>query len=337
MTSPLRFAINGFGRIGRSLARAVASRRDLELVAVNDLASAPALAGLLARDTVHGAYPGRVATTEGDLEIDGRRIATFAVADPAAVPWERTAAQVVVEASGRFTARQLAAAHLRGEVRSVLVSAISPDADGFLCPGVEPDDVDPRRQPVLSALSCTSHCLALLLAVIDATCGLRHGLMNEVHSLTGNQRLVDGPHPDDPRRGRAAAHNIVPTSTAAPAGLARLLPRLAGRLAGRAVRVPTPDVALLDLVFTAERRLAPGELEAAFRAASAGSLRGLLGVSDEPLVSSDFVGDPRSAIVDLPLAQETGGELHRVMAWYDNEHAYACRLAEQLSWIARRL
>jgi len=325
---PIPFAINGLGRIGRALLRVAHRRPEVEVVAVNDLASASELALLVARDSVHGRFPGEV-RSEGDaLLLDGRRVPVFRRPEVADVPWGETPARIVVEATGRATRREVAARHLRGGVAKVVISAIAEDADAILCPGVDDGGAaaDPARR-VVSAASCTTHCLALLLAVLQRSFGVRRALMNEVHSYTANQRLVDAPHPD-PRRSRAAGINVVPTTTAAPAVVERLLPSLAGRVAGRATRVPTPDVALLDLVFTLERPAGTERIDDAFRAAAAGDLAGLLAVSDEPLVSTDHVGDPHSAVVDLLLTQAVGDELYRVAAWYDNEWGYAHRLAD---------
>lgn len=331
---PLRFAIHGFGRIGRALARVARSRPGLELVAVGDLADAATLARLLARDSVHGRFPGEVRADGDALLVDGWPIAVLREGDRSRVAWEGTGAEVVVEATGGALARAVAARHLRGPVERVVVSALAADADLVWAPGLATPELPPPGS-VLSAASCTTHCLGLLLRVLHPRFGVASALMNEVHSFTGNQRLVDGAHAEDPRRGRAAASNIVPTYSAAPAAVERLMPELAGRLGGGAVRVPTPDVALLDLVVALERPATREEVAAAFREAADGELRGLLGTSDEPLVSSDFVGDPRSAIVDLPLLQ-SGGSLLRVMAWYDNEHGYAHRLADLLTWIGER-
>jgi glyceraldehyde 3-phosphate dehydrogenase len=333
---PLRFAINGFGRVGRALARIASSRSGLELVAVNDVVPGPVLARLLARDTVHGRYPGEVSWRGDALWLDGRRVPLSAAAEPAAIGWEATGAEVVVEATGRFLGRRQAAAHLRGPVRTVVLSANddpADPADAVLCLGLNEAELDPARQAVVSNASCTTNCLALVAKVLDDGFGLRRALMNTVHSYTENQRLLDLPHPD-PRRSRAAALNIVPTTTTAAHALERLLPRLAGRIEGFAVRVPTPAVAMLDLVADLERPATLAELRAAYRSAAEGPLAGLLGVTEEELVSSDFVGDPRSAVVDLPLLQQVEGRLVRVVAWYDNEWGYAQRLADLLDLLA---
>ena len=331
MNPPIPFAIHGFGRIGRALARAAVEAPDLvELVAVNDVAPVDQLARLLARDSVHGRFPTTVTADDGALILGERRVAAFSETDPSRVPWQKTTARVVVDCSGGSVAGG-ASRHLRDDgPRRVLVSALAQDVDLTICRGVNDEAYDPSAHRLVSAASCTTNCLGLVLRVLHESFGVRQALMNEVHSYTGNQNLVDGPH-DDARRGRAAALNVVPTFTAAPAAVEALMPVLAGRLAGQAVRVPTPDVAMLDLVTTLELPASVDAIRDAYTAAAAGDLHGLLGVSDEPLVSTDYVGDRHSAVVDLPLIQclpSPHGALVRVVAWYDNETGYSHRLAE---------
>jgi glyceraldehyde 3-phosphate dehydrogenase len=336
---PLRFGINGLGRVGRALLRAAASRPDLAPAAVNDVVPAHVLARLLARDSVHGPFPGTVTAVEGSLVVDGRPIPVFQEADPARVDWEGAGVEVVVEATGRFLRRELAAAHLRGSVRTVIVSANGEGMDATVCLGLNEGDFDPGRHAVISNASCTTNCLALVAKVLHDGFGVRRALMSTVHSYTENQRLLDLPHPD-PRRSRAAALNMIPTSTTAAQALGQVLPVLAGRIDGFAVRVPTPAVAMLDLVADVERDAPAEAVRRAYREAAAGPLQGMLGVTDEELVSSDFVNDPRSAVVDLPLVQTVGdgtGRLVRVVAWYDNEWGYASRLADLLQLLARRM
>jgi glyceraldehyde-3-phosphate dehydrogenase type I len=333
---PIRFGINGFGRIGRALLRAARGREEIELAAVNDVVPAHVLARLLARDTVHGPFPGEVRAREGGLEIDGRFVPVSQQSDPAWIDWTGPGVSVVVEATGRFTGRSRAAAHLRGTVRRVVISANADPqdpADVTLALGINEDAFDPGRHAVLSNASCTTNALALVAKVLHDRFGLRRALMSTVHSYTENQRLLDLPHPD-PRRSRAAAVNIVPTSTTAAEALGLLIPELTGRMTGFAVRVPTPVVAMLDLVADLEREARPEEVRQVFRDAAEGALAGWLGATQEELVSSDFVNDPRSAVVDLPLVQATGS-LARVVAWYDNEWGYAHRLADLLERLAR--
>jgi len=331
---PLRFAINGFGRIGRALLRIAWSREGLLPVAVNDVVPARQLAPLLARDSVHGPFGERVEVdASGALAIGGRHLPCFQEDDPARVPWGTAGAEIVVEATGRFLRRSQAAAHLRDGVRAVILSANADPAepvDATFCIGLrEPEPADSPVTGVVSNASCTTNCLALLADVLHRGFGVRRAVMSTVHSYTENQRLLDLPHPD-PRRARAAAVNIIPTSTTAARSLGLILPELAGRIDGFAVRVPTPVVALLDLVADLERDTTADEIRAAYRDAAAGRLAGVLGVTDEELVSTDFVNDPRSAVVDLPLVQVVDGRMVRVVAWYDNEWGYATRLADLL-------
>ena len=340
---PLRFAINGFGRIGRALLRVAWSRQDLTVAALNDVAPVRQLAPLLARDSAHGPFGVRVeATDNGVLVVDGRRIPCFQELEPGRVPWGKAGeagVEVVVEATGQFLRRGELAAHLRDGVRAVVLSANADPAepaDATVCLGIDAPPWDPQRQPVISNASCTTYCLALVAKVLHDEFGVRRALMSTVHSYTENQRLLDLPHPD-PRRARAAALNIIPTGTTATRTLGLLLPELAGRIEGFAVRVPAPAVAMMDLVADLESAAMTVTAEAirqAFRDAAAGPMAGLLGITDEELVSSDFIGDPRSAVIDLPLVQVAGGGLARVVAWYDNEWGYAHRLADLLGRLA---
>lgn len=336
---PIRFAINGLGRVGRALLRVAHDRDDLQLAAVNDVVPAPQLARLVARDTVHGPFTGPVAAVEGGIVIGGiagRTIPVFQQPDPASVDWSREGVEVVVEATGRFLRRTAAASHLGRTVRWVVLSANSDPADpadATICLGVNDSALDPSRQAVISNSSCTTNCLALVAKVLHDRFGVRRALMSTVHSYTENQRLLDLPHPD-PRRARAAALNIIPTGTTATRTLGLLLPDLAGRIEGFAVRVPTPAVAMMDLVADLETAATPESIRQAFRDAAAGPMAGWLGVTDEELVSSDFIDDSRSAVIDLPLVQVAGGGLARIVAWYDNEWGYAHRLADLLGRLA---
>ena len=333
--SPVPFAIHGLGRIGRALLRIAHRHPGLRPVAVADLAPSESLARLVARDSVHGRFDAEVRAEGNTLWLDDTPVTVLCGAQGQVPAWGNTGARIVVEATGKATERRKAAAHLEQGAEMVVVSALSPDADLTLCLGLNGDAVDPTRHQVISNASCTTNCLALLVKVLDEGFGIRQALMNEVHGYTGNQLLLDGVHPD-PRRGRAAAMNLVPTTSGAPTAVANLVQGLEGRLQGLAVRAPTPAVALLDLVATLESPASTNELATAFRQAAQGPLTGLLAVSEEPLVSSDHVGDPHSAIVDLPLLQSFDG-LCRVMAWYDNEWGYANRLADLLNLLGERL
>lgn len=333
---PLRYAINGLGRVGRALLRAARDRPELTLVAINDLVGAPALARLVARDTVHGRYPGTVEATPSGLRLDGREIPVSASPNPQGAPWDRYGVEVVVEATGRFLGRGPAAGHLERGVRHVVLSANSDPvdpADATICMGVNHGALDLARHRVISNASCTTNCLALVTQVLSLDFGVRRALMSTVHAYTENQRLQDGAH-SDPRRARSAALNVIPTPTTAAGALAGLVPSLAGRVEGLAIRVPTGAVAMLDLAVELERDASTEDLAAAFRRAADGPFAGLLGVTDEELVSSDFVGDTRSAVVDLPLLQVADRRLARIVAWYDNEWGYAHRLADLLGRLA---
>ncbi|HXO18520.1 MAG TPA: type I glyceraldehyde-3-phosphate dehydrogenase [Thermoanaerobaculia bacterium] len=329
-----RFGINGLGRIGRALLRLAHGRADVEVAAINDVVGVDVLARLLARDTIHGPFPGTVAAGDGVLVVGGREIPVFAEPEPAGVPWERAGVEAVVEATGRFARRDLAAAHLRGPVRRVVISANAPDVDATFCFGINEESYDPRSHVVVSNASCTTNCLALVAKVLHDAFTVRRALMSTVHPYTENQRLLDSAFPD-PRRSRAAALNMIPTATTSARSLQLLLPELADRVDGFAVRVPTAAVAMLDLVADLGRPASADDVRAAFRAAAAGRMRGVLAATDEELVSSDFVGDSRSAVVDLPLVQAVDGGLVRVVAWYDNEWGYAHRLVDLLALLGR--
>jgi glyceraldehyde 3-phosphate dehydrogenase len=331
---PVRFGINGLGRIGRALLRLTRGHPELVLAAVNDVVPAPMLARLLARDTVHGPFPGAVAGEAGALTVDGRRIPVLAEADPARIPWSDVEVEIVVEATGRFARRDLAAPHLGGTVGKVIVSANAPEVEATFCLGVNDSTYDPRAHAVVSNASCTTNCLALTLKVIHEAFGVRGALMSTVHPYTENQRLLDGPHAE-PRRTRASGLNMIPTPTTAARAVGLVIPDLLGKVEGFGVRVPTAAVALLDVVTELERPAAADALREAYREAAAGPLGAVLAVAEEELVSSDFVGDPHSAIVDLPLIQTLPGGLARVVAWYDNEWGYANRLRDLLALLAR--
>ncbi len=330
---PVRFAINGLGRIGRALLRVAREREGLELVAVNDLGSAAQLARLVARDSLHGPFRGAVAAEPRALRIDGRRVAAFQVAD-GEVPWEETGARVVVDATGRCTTRAAGERHLRPGVERVIVSANTDAVDVTICLGVNGSAYDPARHRLLSAASCTTNCLAPVLRLLHEGPGVRRAMLNTVHSYNNDQRLLGSPHAD-PRRARAAAINMIPTTTSAVAAVSRVMPELAGRLEGFAVRVPTADVSLIDLVAELERPASAEAINERLRAAEAGELAGILATTGDELVSSDFLGRPESAVVDLPLTRTVDGRLARVVAWYDNEWGHASRLADLLELVGR--
>ncbi len=333
---PTRFAINGLGRIGRALLRIAWRRGDLELVAVNDIGTAEQLGGLLARDSLHGPFDGEVVAEEDALLIDGRRIAAFQEPQAEKIPWLDLDPQVVVDATGWCKTRELALAHQRGGVRKVIVSANAAGMDLTVCVGVNHQSYDPARHHLLSAASCTTNCLGPVVHLLDRRFGLRRAFLNTVHSYNNDQRLLGFPH-RDPRRARAAAINMVPTSTSAVQAIGRILPEMAGRIEGFAVRVPTPNVSLIDLVAELEQKPRVEEVNRAFSEAAQRELKGILAVSEEELVSSDFLGNPHSAIVDLPLTRQIDRRLYRVVAWYDNEWGHASRLADLLEQVGRSL
>jgi glyceraldehyde 3-phosphate dehydrogenase len=325
----VRVAINGFGRTGRAAFRAAAEAgADIEWVAVNDVADPELVAHLLRHDTVYGPFPGSVEATDGAIVVDGSRIAMPMVADPAALPWAELGVDVVIESTGRFRARADAEKHLEAGARKVIVSAPAKEPDVTVALGVNFETYDPEIHHVISNASCTTNCLAPVAKVLHAGLGIRHGLMTTVHAYTSDQQLLDGPHKDY-RRARAAAANLVPTSTGAAKALGLVVPELAGKLHGFAVRVPVPTGSLVDLTVEVEEATTVEQVnELVAGRADRGELEGILRFSEEPLVSSDVVKSPYSAIFDAPLTTVIDGTLVKVVAWYDNEWGYSNRLVE---------
>lgn len=332
---PARFAINGLGRIGRALLRVARERPELELVAINDLGSAAELAPLIRRDSLHGPFAGTVEAEDGSLRLDGVAVPLERADTTDKITWGGTAPEIVVDATGHCKTRDRAAAHLQHGVQRVLVSANATDMDLTICMGVNQDDYDPEAHRLLSGASCTTNCLVPVLHVLDREFGVERALLNTVHSYNNDQRLLSYPHAD-PRRARAATLNMIPTTTSAIAATVRILPRFEGRLEGFAVRVPTPNVSLLDLVVELESEPAIDVVNAAFADAAQGELSGILDVTHEPVVSWDLMSAPASAVIDLSLTQQVDGKLHRVVAWYDNEWGHANRLADLIAWIGGR-
>jgi glyceraldehyde 3-phosphate dehydrogenase len=334
---PVRVAINGFGRIGRQSLKALLERTvPVEVVAVNDLADAAMHAHLFKHDSTYGSYQGSVEHTDDGLIVDGSRIKVLQEPDPAALPWADLGVDIVLESTGKFRDPGKAQAHLDAGARKVIVSAPARGADVTIVLGVNADAYDSDRHHIISNASCTTNCLVPAVKVVHDLATIERGLMNTVHSYTTSQRLLDMAH-KDPRRARAAAQNIVPTTSGATTSLGQVLPELEGRFDGFALRVPTPIVSVLDFTADVSRPTSVEELDAAFRAAEAGPMQGILGVSDEPLVSSDFRGDSRSSIVDSALTMVTGGTLVKVVAWYDNEWGFSCRVADLIGLVAARL
>ena len=331
----MRIAINGFGRIGRIAYRILRERKDLDLVAVNDLTDAATLAHLLKYDSIHGRLNADVVAGDGAITVDGDDFKVFAEKDPSALPWKDLRVDVVLESTGRFTERDKAAGHLAAGARKVVISAPGKNVDITVCMGVNEDKVE-KGHDVLSNASCTTNCLTPVAKVILDTAGWVHGLMTTAHSYTADQNLMDGPH-KDLRRARAAAMSIVPTTTGAARAAGVVLPELAGKIDGPALRVPTFDVSVVDLTVEVARKTSVEELNAAFEKAAAGPLKGILAVSREPLVSIDFVSTTWSSVVDAPSTAVLDGTLVKVMAWYDNEMGYASRLVDLAAYVGKYL
>jgi glyceraldehyde 3-phosphate dehydrogenase len=330
---PVRVAINGFGRIGRSVLHAAHDRgTDLEFVAVNDVTDPGTLAHLLAYDSVYGRFPGEVAAGDGVIEIDGSPLRALNEPDPSNLPWRELGVEVVIESTGKLRTRSAAAAHLDAGARKVIISAPvkgSEPADATVVLGVNFEEVyDPEAHHVITNASCTTNCLAPVAKVLHEAVGIRHGLMTTIHAYTADQNLLDGPH-KDLRRARSAAINLVPTSTGAAKALGLVIPELDGRLNGFAVRVPLPTGSLVDLTVEAERPTTVEEVNESFRQrADDGPLRGILAYTDDPIVSADIVRSPYSAIFDSGLTAVVDGTQVKVVAWYDNEWGYSTRLVE---------
>lgn len=330
-----RIAINGFGRIGRQCLRIAMGRPGLEVAAVNNLRGDPqVLAHLLRHDSVHGAYRGTVETSDSELIVDGHPIRVLGEPDPVCLPWDPLGVDVVIEATGAFRRRETAATHLRSGAGKVLITAPSGDADATFVVGVNDDTYDPDAHHVVSGASCTTQCLAVVAKVLHERFGISGALATTVHAFTRDQELLDGLH-EDPRRGRAAPFVVAPTKTGAARAVATVLPELEGRISGIAVRVPVSDVSLVDLSVTLEAETSVDEINSAFRGAADGSLGSVLGVSDEPLVSVDFVGDSRSAVVDTEWTRTAPGNQFKVLAWYDNEWGYSERMIDLAALIGR--
>jgi len=324
-----RVAINGFGRIGRLTFRAFleAGRKDLEFVAINDLGSADMNALLLEFDSVHGRFPGEIAVTDGRLKADGQDVAVLSEADPEKLPWRDLGVDIVMECTGRFTKRETAAQHLDAGAKRVLVSAPCSGADLTVVYGVN-DDKLTQKDHVVSNASCTTNCLAPVAEVLHKAVGIERGYMTTIHAYTGDQRTVDTLH-SDPRRARASGVNLIPTSTGAAKALGLVLPELEGKLDGASIRVPVPNVSLIDLTFQSSRPTTVEEINAAMvKAASAAPLAGVLGVNDKLLVSSDFNHDPLSSVFDLTGTQVIDGTFCRVVSWYDNEWGFSNRMSD---------
>ena len=328
-----RVAINGFGRIGRQVFKALLERYpdEIEIVAINDLTDNETLAHLLRYDSTYGAFGAEVEASETAITVeqDDQRIEVRALAerDPAALPWRDLNVDIVIESTGRFTEAEKARAHLNAGARKVIITAPAKGEDITICLGVNEDQYNPETHNIISNASCTTNCLAPVAKVLNDRFGIRRGLMTTVHAYTMDQNLQDNVH-KDLRRARAAAMNIVPTTTGAAKALALVIPELKGKFDGYSLRVPTPTVSIVDFVVELERPGSVEEINAAFQEAADGDMEGILGASDEPLVSSDYIGTEYSSVVDLPLTMQMGDNLVKVVAWYDNEWGYSCRVAD---------
>jgi glyceraldehyde 3-phosphate dehydrogenase len=332
---PIQVGINGFGRVGRAFVRRALELDDLEVVAVNDLTDARTLAHLLEFDSTYGRLGHAVGHGPDSLTVDGRTIAVLSSRDPAGIDWGKLGVSVVIESTGRFRARDDAAAHLKGGARKVLISAPGKGADLTVVVGVNDRDYDPQVHDVISAASCTTNCVVPMAKVLLDSFGLQAGLMTTIHAYTGDQMLLDGPH-TDLRRARSAAVSIIPTSTGAARTAGLVIPELAGRLDGVAVRVPVPDGSLTDLTAVLGRDVTPADVNRAFQQAASGSLSGVLHYSTDPLVSRDIVGDPASCVFDSGLTQAVGN-LVKIFGWYDNEWGYTSRLVDLAAIVGSQL
>jgi glyceraldehyde 3-phosphate dehydrogenase len=333
----VRVGINGFGRIGRQSLKALIERApDVEVVAVNDLVDTELNALLFKHDSTYGAYDGTVEHTDDALIIDGREVKVLKEKDPAALPWGDLGVDIVLESTGLFTDAEKARAHLTAGAKKVVISAPAKGEDITIVLGVNEERYDPAAHEIISNASCTTNCLAPAAKVVHDLLGIERGLMNTIHSYTNDQRILDVAH-KDPRRARAAGQNIIPTTTGAAKALALVIPDLKGKFDGFSLRVPTPTVSVVDFTAELDKDVTLDELNNAFREEAEGSLKGILGASDEPLVSTDFRGDSRSSIIDLDSNMVLGGNFVKVIAWYDNEWGYSCRVADLTKFVADRL
>ena len=332
----IKIGINGFGRIGRMFLRAALTKKEVEVVAVNDITDAPTLAHLLKYDSIHGVLKHEVKAEGGHIYLDGKQLQVLAERDPAKLPWGKLGVQVVVESTGLFTARDKAALHLSAGAKKVVISAPADGVDVTLCLGVNQDSYDPKKHDVISNASCTTNCLAPIAKVLHEKFVIGHGLMTTIHSYTSDQMLQDGPH-KDLRRARAAAVSMIPTSTGAAKAIGLVLPALQGKLDGLAIRVPTANVSVVDLTATVEKDADEKSINSAMKAAAEGALKGILEYSEAPLVSIDLNGNPHSSIFDAPLTKVSGKRLVKIFSWYDNEWGYSNRLADIAAFVAGKL
>ncbi len=333
----LRVGINGFGRIGRQSMKAMLERypRDIEIVAINDLTDTQTNAHLLKYDSTYGRFPGEVEATPEALVVNGRNIKVISQRDPAQIPWGDLGVQLVIESTGFFTDADKAAAHLRGGAKKVIISAPAKGEDLTIVLGVNDNVYDPAKHNIISNASCTTNCLAPTAKVLNDSFGIEHGLMNTIHSYTNDQRILDQVH-KDLRRARTAGANIIPTSTGAARALALVIPELKGRFDGMSLRVPTVTVSVVDFVATTRKEVTRDSVNAAFKAAASGPLKGILDINEAPLVSTDYRGDSHSSIVDGLSTMVLGNNMVKVIAWYDNEWGYSSRVADLANFVGQK-
>ncbi len=331
----VKIGINGFGRIGRNVFRSALNNPNVEVVAVNDLTDVNMLAHLLKYDTTHGRLDATVEVGEGSIIVNGKNIKVFAERDPGNLPWAEVGAEIVVESTGIFTAKEKAEAHLKGGAKKVIISAPATNEDITVVMGVNEDQYDPAQHTVISNASCTTNCLAPFAKVLNDKFGIVKGMMTTVHSYTNDQAVLDIPH-KDARRARAAAENIIPSTTGAAKAVALVLPELKGKLNGMAMRVPTPNVSVTDLVVELSKNVTVEDVNGALKEAANGPLKGIMNFSEEPLVSSDYNGDPASSTIDALSTMVVGDNLVKVVSWYDNEWGYSNRVVDLAHYIAQK-
>jgi glyceraldehyde 3-phosphate dehydrogenase len=330
-----RVAINGFGRIGRNFLRASSGYSEFDIVAINDLTDSRTLAHLLKYDSVHGIFSVNITNGNGSIVVDGREIRIFGITEPEKLPWKDIGVDIVIESTGKFTDRSSASRHLDAGAKWVIISAPTKDPDLTVCMGVNEEILDPTKHKIISNASCTTNCLAPLAKVLHNEFGIIKGLMTTIHSYTNDQRILDFPH-KDLRRARAAALNMIPTTTGAAKAVGLVLPDLKGRLNGMAMRVPTPNVSVVDLVVELAKDITVEEINASLKKAAEGHMKGILQYSEEPLVSCDLNDNKHSSIVDATLTMVLERRMAKVLAWYDNEWGYSCRLRDLAHYIIKR-
>ncbi len=331
----VKVGINGFGRIGRNVVRAGLHRDDIEFVAVNDLTDTKTLAHLLKYDSVLGKLHEEVTSDADSITVAGKKIKVFATKDPAQNDWSSVVAEIVVESTVKFTEAKDAAKHLHGPVKKVIISAPAKNEDVTIVLGVNDSAYDPAKHNIISNASCTTNCLGPVVKVLQDKWGIKHGSMTTIHSYTNDQNVLDFPH-KDLRRARAAAINMIPTTTGAAKAIGLVMPELKGKLDGYAMRVPTPDVSVVDLVAVLDKPATAEEINAALKAAAEGPMKGILAYTEDPVVSSDMLHNPNSSIVDADLTKVIGGTLAKVVAWYDNEWGYSCRVVDLALFLAAK-